>query len=157
VRLEGGYRYAALPTVGITPYAALQAQDFHTPSYSESDLTGGGFGLSYAAMNAPDVRSEVGARLDNPQVIGGMPLLLHARVAWAHDWVNNPSLGAAFESLPGSNFVVNGAPLPQNSALTSAGAELFVTQRLTLLVKFDGEFAPTSQTYAGSGTLRYSW
>ena len=28
--------------VGITPYAALQAQDFHTPSYSETDLTGGG-------------------------------------------------------------------------------------------------------------------
>jgi hypothetical protein len=47
--------------------------------------------------------------------------------------------------------------IPQNSALTSAGAELFVTPRLTLLVKFDGEFAPGSQTYAGSGTLRYSW
>ena len=31
---------------GITPYAAIQAQDFHTPSYSETDLTGGGFGLS---------------------------------------------------------------------------------------------------------------
>jgi len=26
-----------------------------------------------------------------------------------------------------------------------------------LLVKFDGEFAPGSQTYAGSGTLRYVW
>ena len=31
-RFEGGYRYAALPTIGVTPYAALQAQDFHTPS-----------------------------------------------------------------------------------------------------------------------------
>ena len=30
--------------------AALQAQDFHTPAYSESDVSGGGFGLSYAAM-----------------------------------------------------------------------------------------------------------
>jgi uncharacterized protein with beta-barrel porin domain len=156
-RLEGGYRYAPLPTVGITPYAALQAQAFHTPSYSESDLTGGGLELSYAAMNAIDVRSELGARLDNPQIVAGMPLLLRARVAWAHDWVNNPSLSAAFEALPGSNFVVNGAPLPQNSALTSAGAELFVTPRLALLLKFDGEFAPSSQTYAGSGMLRYTW
>ena len=52
--LEGGYRYAVLPTLGVTPYAALQAQDFHTPSYSETDVTGGGFGLSYAAMNATD-------------------------------------------------------------------------------------------------------
>lgn len=156
-RLEGGYRFAALPAVGVTPYAALQAQDFHTPSYSETDLTGGGAGLSYAAMNATDVRTELGARLDNPEVVAGMPLLLRARVAWAHDFVNNPSLGAVFESLPGTNFIVNGAPLPQNSALTSAGAELFITPRLTLLAKFDGEFAPGSQTYTGSGTLRYSW
>jgi uncharacterized protein with beta-barrel porin domain len=108
-------------------------------------------------MNSTDVRSELGARFDNPEVIGGMPLLLRARVAWAHDWVSNPSLSAAFESLPGANFTVNGAPLPQNSALTSAGAELFITPRVTVLVKFDGEFAPGSQTYAGSGTLRYIW
>ena len=156
-RVEGGYRFAALPALGVTPYAALQAQDFHTPSYSETNVVGGGFGLSYAAMNATDIRTELGTRFDNPEVIGGMPLLLRARVAWAHDFVSDPSLSAAFQSLPGTNFVVNGAPLPQNSALTSAGAELFITPRLTLLAKFDGEFAPGSQTYAGSGTLRYMW
>ena len=146
-----------LPTFGVTPYAALQAQDFHTPSYSESDLTGGGFGLSYAAMNATDVRSELGWRFDNPTLVGGMPLILRARVAWAHDWVSNPSASAEFDSLPGASFVVNGAPMPQNSALTSAGAELFLAPRWTLLAKFDGEFAPGSKTYAASGTLRYSW
>ena len=32
--------------IGVTPYAALQVQDFHTPSYSETDLSGGGFGLT---------------------------------------------------------------------------------------------------------------
>jgi uncharacterized protein with beta-barrel porin domain len=120
-RVEGGYRFAALPTLGLTPYAAVQAQDFHIPSYGETDLTGGDLGLSYAAMNATDVRSEVGARFDSPEVIGGMPLLLRARIAWAHDWVSNPPLSAAFESLPGDNFVVNGAPIPQNTALTQQG------------------------------------
>jgi uncharacterized protein with beta-barrel porin domain len=157
VRFEGGYRYGVLPTLGVTPYAALQAQDFHTPSYSESDLTGGGFGLSYAAMNATDVRSELGSRFDAPTLVAGMPLVLRGRLAWAHDWVSNPALDATFQSLPGSSFVVNGAPMPQNSALTSAGAELFLTPRLTLLAKFDGEFAPGAQTYGGSGTLRYQW
>ena len=156
-RLEGGYRYAVLPTLGVTPYAALQAQDFHAPSYSETDVTGGGFGLSYAAMNATDLRTELGSRFDAPTLIAVMPLVLRGRLAWAHDFVSDPSLSAAFESLPGSSFIVNGAPLPQNSALTSAGAELFVTPRLTLLVNFDGEFAQGSQTYAGSGTLRYRW
>ena len=156
-RVEGGYRFAVLPTLGVSPYAAVQAQAFHTPSYSETDVTGGGFGLSYAAMNATDTRTELGSRFDDPAVIGGIPVLFRSRLAWAHDFVGNPALSAAFESLPGSTFVVNGAPIPHDSALTSAGAELFFTPRWTLLVKFDGEFAPGAQTYAGSGTLRYSW
>ena len=85
-RVEGGYRYAVLPTLGLTPYAALQAQDFHTPGYSETDLNGGSVGLSYAAMNATDVRSELGARFDNPEVIAGIPILLRARLACAPGW-----------------------------------------------------------------------
>ena len=156
-RVEGGYRYAVLPTLGVTPYAAVQAQAFHTHSYSEADVTGGGFALSYAAMNATDTRSELGARFDDPAIIGGIPVLLRARLAWAHDFVGDPALSAAFKSLPGSTFVANGAPIPHNSALTSAGAEFFFTSRWALLVKFDGELAPGAQTYAGSGTLRYSW
>jgi autotransporter-associated beta strand protein len=160
-RVEAGYRFALRPmfgqNLGVTPYAAFQAQDFHTASYSESDLTGGGFGLSYGAMNATDYRSEFGARFDDPTLVFGMPLILRAKLAWAHDWVSDPSLNAAFESLPGTNFTVNGAPIPQNSALTSVGAQLFVTANWSVLAKFDGEFANGSQTYTGSGTLRYSW
>jgi len=41
--------------------------------------------------------------------------------------------------------------------LTTAGAELHLTQAWSLLTKFDGEFAKGSQTYAGTGTLRYVW
>jgi autotransporter-associated beta strand protein len=156
-RIEGGYRFAVLPTLGVSPYAAVQAQAFHTPAYSETDVTGGGLGLNYAAMNATDTRTELGTRFDDPAVIGGIPVLLRGRVAWAHDFVSNPALSAAFETLPGTNFIVNGAAIPHDSALTLAGAELFFTPRWSLLVKFDGDFAPTSQTYAGSGTLRYSW
>ena len=156
-RLEAGYRYAAMPALGVTPYAAVQAQSFHTPAYSETDVTGGGLGLSYNAMNASDVRSELGARFDDLQVIDGMPVVLRARVAWAHDWVSNPALGAVFESLPGASFVVNGAAPPPDSALASLGAQFYFTPALSLLAKFDGEFAPGAQTYAGSGTLRYTW
>jgi uncharacterized protein with beta-barrel porin domain len=159
-RGEVGYRYGMPVTgyiVGVTPYAALQVQDFHTPSYSETDLTGGGFGLSYNAMSATDTRSELGARFDNLTVWDGMPLILRGRLAWAHDWVSNPALGAVFETLPGSNFTVNGAAVPQNSALTTAAAELHLTANWSAIAKFDGEFAPTAQTYAGTGTLKYSW
>src|SRR6202040_3542236 len=40
-RVESGYRFAT-PISGVTPYAALQAQNFRTPGYSETDVNGGG-------------------------------------------------------------------------------------------------------------------
>jgi outer membrane autotransporter protein len=159
-RVETGYRYGVPingTAIGITPYAAAQTQWFHTPRYSETDLSGGGFGLTYNAMTANDTRSELGARFDDLMVVSNMPLILRARLAWAHDWVINPALGAIFQSLPGASFTVNGAAPPPNSALASAGAELHMTKNWSLLAKFDGEFARGSQTYAGSGTLRYTW
>jgi uncharacterized protein with beta-barrel porin domain len=159
-RGEAGYRYAVPVTgqvIGVTPYAALQVQDFHTPSFSETDLTGGGLGLAFASQNATDTRSELGARFDDLQVVDAMPLVLRARVAWAHDWISNSSLGAVFQALPGSSFTVNGAAPPQNSALTGASAELHMTANWSAIAKFDGEFASTAQTYAGTGTLKYSW
>jgi outer membrane autotransporter protein len=156
-RLEGGYRYGVLPTFALAPYGAVQFQDFHTPAYSETEMAASGFGLSYNAMNSTDVRTELGARFDDPAVVYGKPLVLFGRLAWAHDFVSNPTLSAAFQALSGSTFTVNGAPIPRDSALTTAGAQLFLTPQWTLLAKFEGEFAPHSQTYAGTGTLRYSW
>ena len=159
-RGEAGYRYAVPVTgtiVGVTPYAALQVQDFHTPSYSETDLSGGGFGLTYGSVNATDTRSELGARFDNLTVWDGMPLVLRGRLAWAHDWVSNPALGTVFQALPGSNFTFDGAAPPKNSALTTAGAELHLSANWTAMAKFDGEFGVGSQTYAGTETLKYSW
>jgi uncharacterized protein with beta-barrel porin domain len=161
-RVETGYRYgvpvnSATGIIGITPYAALQAQLFHTPSYSETDLTGGGFGLAYNATTATDTRSELGARFDNLQIVDHMPLILRARAAWAHDWLSNSSLTAVFQALPGASFIVNGATPPKDSALATAEAELHVTANWSLLAKFDGEFAGGSQTYAGTGTVRYRW
>jgi len=32
-----------------------------------------------------------------------------------------------------------------------------MTARWSIAAKFDGEFASSSQTYGGSGTLRYTW
>jgi uncharacterized protein with beta-barrel porin domain len=156
-RVEAGYRYAVQPAIGVTPYGALQAQSFHTPNYTETDLTGGGLGLNFAAMNATDTRGELGARFDGLTTLNGLPLILRSRLAWAHDWVSNPALTAVFQALPGGSFVVNGAALPANSALASVGAELKINPHVSLLGKFDGEFAANSQTYAGTGTLRYTW
>jgi len=136
----------------------IQAQTFHTPGYTESDLNGGGFALGFNSRNATDTRSELGGRFDRLLLINPeAALTLRARVAWAHDWISDPSLVPLFQTLPGASFIVNGATPAKNSALTSAGAELRLANGVTLLGKFDGEFASHSSTYAGTGTVRYMW
>ena len=160
-RLEGGWRFATF-VGGIAPYAAVQTQRFHTPAYNEADAILGGFGLSYNARNASDTRSELGARFDQALPLASAAVLaLHARAAWAHDWVSDPTLMPVFQALPGASFIVNGATPVPNSALASAGGELrFLNGWLNgwaLGGRFDGEFAGRAQTYAGTGTLRYVW
>jgi uncharacterized protein with beta-barrel porin domain len=156
-RLETGYRFAVQHAIGVTPYAAIQAQDFYTPSYIETDVSGGGFGLSYNAKSGVDTRSELGARFDDRTALGRLPLIVRAKLAWAHDWVSNPALDAAFTALPGSSFTVKGAPIAHNTALASVAAQLFFTPSWSLIAKFDSEFASGERLYAGTGTVRYTW
>ena len=156
-RVESGYRFATIYG-GLTPYAAIQAQNFRAPSYSETDLNGGGFALAFNSRNATDTRSELGGRFDRLLLLNpSAALTLRGRVAWAHDWVSDPTLVPVFQTLAGASFIVNGAAAAKNSALTSAGAELRLANGISLLGKFDGEFASHSSTYAGTGTVRYTW
>lgn len=161
-RVEVGYRYALYQLagtnqLGVTPYAAMQAQSVHIPGYREIDVAAGGFGLNFAAQNASDIRAEVGARFDHTTTLDTMPWTLRARAAYAHDWVSDPQAAAAFQVLPGANFIVTGATPAKDSALLSAGSELKVTRSITLGSKFETQFAAHGQTYAGIGTVRVAW
>ncbi|MBR0957277.1 autotransporter domain-containing protein [Bradyrhizobium japonicum] len=156
-RIEGGYRLAT-PIGGFTPYAAAQAQAFRTPTYAETDPAGSGFGLTYQGRTASDTRSELGARFDRTTLVSPNAVLtLRGRAAWAHDWVSDPTLVAAFQALPGASFIVNGATPAKDAALASAGAELKFSNGVALSAKFDGEFAAHSTTYSGTASLRYAW
>jgi outer membrane autotransporter protein len=114
-RIEAGYR---IPVAlwGLTPYAAVQAQNFHTPTYNETDITGGGFGLTYNAHNASDTRSELGARFDKPILINWNAVLaLHGRVAWAHDWL--PGVGSVRSiGLHVPLVLLKGVPWPNSTS-----------------------------------------
>jgi outer membrane autotransporter protein len=156
-RVESGYRFGTA-FGGVAPYAAIQAQSFRTPSYSELDTNGGGFALSYDGRTATDTRSELGARFDRLAALyPNAVLALRGRLAWAHDWVSDPALAAVFHTLPGGSFIVNGATPAKDSALVSAGTELRLANGVTLLGKFDGEFASRYSAYAGTGTVRVTW
>ncbi|HZO46681.1 MAG TPA: autotransporter domain-containing protein [Xanthobacteraceae bacterium] len=156
-RAESGYR-VAMVNWGLTPYAAVQTQSYRTPTYAEHATTGSGqFALTYAGATTNDTRSEFGIWADARHMLDAGTLILRGRAAWVHDYNPNRALTPTFQTLPGAAFVVNGAAAPRDAALTSAAAELRLRNNVTLMGKFDGEFARGSSTYAGTGAVRYAW
>lgn len=158
-RLEGGYHLMSWIPFRLTPYAALQAQSFAAPSYSESSASGiSQFALSYDAQTARDVRSEIGSWADRAFILASdTSVHLIGRIGWAHDWQSSPQLSAAFLGLPAATFVVSGAVPPADLLLLTNGAEWCWHNNWSFLAKFDGEFASGSQTYTGTARLRYVW
>jgi YVTN family beta-propeller protein/autotransporter-associated beta strand protein len=157
-RLEGGWRYD-IGRFGLIPYGAVQVQSVHTPSYAERATIGSAdFALTYASQTVTDTRTELGLWADTQHNLAdGSQLLLRARAAWMHDYDPESRVNAVFQTLPGSNFSVDGALSPRDAALASAAAELRLTNGISLIGRFDGEFSGLAQTYAGTGTVRYQW
>ncbi|WP_245315142.1 autotransporter outer membrane beta-barrel domain-containing protein [Bradyrhizobium yuanmingense] len=156
-RVEGGYRYA-MQWAGVTPYAALQATLFSLPSYAEAAVVGSNvFALNYAAKDVTSTRSELGLRADRSFAAAGGLMTLRGRLAWAHDYNPDRSIGAVFQTLPGSAFVVNGAAQARDSALTTASAQMNWMNGWSASATFEGEFSNVTRSYAGKGLVRYAW
>jgi hypothetical protein len=64
--------------------------------------------------------------------------------------------GGAIHAAGTSNVTVSNVAY-SNSALASAGAQVFFMPNCSFEAKFEGEFVKTAQTYGGSGTPRYAW
>jgi autotransporter-associated beta strand protein len=159
-RLEAGWRFAPIPasSFGVTPYAAAQVTTFHLPGYGETALVGSNqFALSYTAQDTTNVRTELGARTDQRFPINDGVLTLRGRLAWAHDSNTNRLVNAAFQTLPGAAFTVNGAQPAADSALVGGRTEMNWRNGLSLAGTIEGEFSRSTQTYTGKGTVRYEW
>ncbi|MBR0821969.1 autotransporter outer membrane beta-barrel domain-containing protein [Bradyrhizobium liaoningense] len=156
-RVEGGYRYA-MQWIGLTPYAAAQATMFSLPNYSEFAVVGNNtFALNYAAKDVTSTRTELGLRADKSFAAAGGLMTLRGRVAWAHDYNPDRTVGAVFQTLPGSAFVVNGAAQARDSALTTAAVQMNWMNGWSASATFEGEFSNVTRSYAGKGVVRYAW
>ncbi|WP_283816796.1 autotransporter domain-containing protein [Bradyrhizobium diazoefficiens] len=159
-RLEGGYRFAMpwIGGIGLTPYSAAQFTTFDLPAYAEQVVSGSSaFALSYASKSVTDTRSELGLRTDKSFALGDGLLTLRGRAGWARDFNPDRSVAATFQALPGASFVVNGAALARNSALTTASVEMKWTNGWSAAATFEGEFSNVTRSYAGKGSVRYAW
>ncbi len=155
-RIESGYRFGT-PLGGLAPYGAVQTQRTNTPTYSEADLSMGGFGLTYMARGANATRAELGMRYDASLPLTGAELILRARAAWAHDWTSASNVTALFQLIPATSFITSGARPAHDLALLSGGAELKLASGLGFFGKFDSELSSRAKRYGGSGGLRYRW
>ncbi|TYL88482.1 autotransporter domain-containing protein [Bradyrhizobium rifense] len=156
-RIEGGYRQAT-QWIGLTPYAAVQATMFSLPSYSEFAVVGSNnFALNYAAKDVTSTRIELGLRADRSFAAAGGVVTLRGRAAWAHDFNPDRTVGAVFQALPGSAFVVNGAAQARDSALTTASVQMNWMNGWSAALTFEGEFSNVTRSYAGKGVVRYAW
>lgn len=116
------------------------------------------FALGYGTRALTATRSELGSWFDRLFTMpSGNVLTLRSRLAFAHDNNGGTGINAAFQTLPGSNFVVTGAAPLADLALLTAGAELQLANRLSFGMKIDSELARHSKTYAVAGTARYTW
>jgi len=159
-RVEGGYRVVSPATfgVGITPYAAAQFVTFDLPAYAEQAIVGSNqFAQAYGAHDPTDVRTELGIRTDKSWLVNDGILTLRGRLAWAHDYDPDRSIGATFQTLPGASFVVNGAAQAADSALTTASVEMKWRNGWSAAATFEGEFSNATTSYAGKGVVRYQW
>jgi uncharacterized protein with beta-barrel porin domain len=144
--------------LGITPYAAAQFTTFQLPAYAESAVSGtNNFALSFGSQSVTDPRSELGVRTDKSYALTDSILTLRTRFAWAHDYDPNRAVGATFQSLPGASFVVNGAAMASDSALTTASAEMKWRNGWSTAATFEGEFSNVTSSYGGKAVVRYAW
>ncbi len=144
--------------MGITPYAAAQFTTLQLPAYAEQVVAGtGAFALSYNAQTITDPRTELGLRTDKSYALPNSIFTLRGRLAWAHDFNTDRSVAAAFQALPGTFFIVNGATPAHDSALTTASAEMKWMNGWSMALTFEGEFSDVYDSYAGKGVLRYTW
>jgi outer membrane autotransporter protein len=157
-QVEGGYWFGSDTTAAI-PYAGVHAFSFRMPSYSETDVTGGGFGLAFARHVENEFRSELGMLFEHVMEFEKIDakLEVYSRFAWVHDWFTDPTLLAFFETLPGPGFDVSGATPARDLARFGAGAELKLKERVIIEAEGNTEVAGRSHSYSGFGTMKVRW
>lgn len=152
-RLEAGHRFT-LQEHGLTPFAAIQSQVVNMPGFCETSQTGSGAALCFNGNATWSVRSELGLEVDaDVGTVLGSKASLGARLAWAHEYQTTGLVSAWFQSLPGSNFTVSGAPLPQDAGIVRVTSNLQLDEAWSLRLQADAEFGNNYGSIAGTARL----
>lgn len=152
--VEAGYQMGA-----ITPFAALRAQSFKTPSYSETTAVGtNSYALTYGSTTTTSMRSELGVDIGwSKQIAAGGTSSIGLRAAWAHEFADNEPTSTTFQSLPSVTFPVSAAPQDRNSVVLSASLGVASASGFTINGSVNAEYSNSARDHGGSLTVGYRW
>ncbi len=155
-RFEGGKRMKLGAGHAITPYIGFQWEEFDTPAYAETAISGtADYAVAYRARGTVRSHTELGARFADEYRNSDGALVLNGRMAWQHNLQTGAGALASFVALPGSSFAVNGAGLDRNVALLSLGLTQESTSHFTYGAKVDAAVGPLTQSVFGTVMAGY--
>lgn len=157
-RLQASGQLASWNGFSLSPLAALQAVQVHSPAFVERAGLGGNAGtLSVTSRNDVTSRSELGVQLDGQTSMGAVPVTGFVRASWAHYFEHDASLTASLIALPGTSFSAAGARPDRNAGLIAAGLDARLTDRISLGARLDSELSGNTRSLGGTARIAVSF
>ncbi|CAN7151416.1 autotransporter domain-containing protein [Bosea sp. LjRoot90] len=157
-RIEASLPVATWHGLTLSPLAAFQAVRASSPAAIERDGSGAAPGtLTLAGRSDITSRSELGLQLDANLLAGATPVTGFVRAAWAHYYQRDADLTASLNGLPGASFAATGARPDRNTALLAAGADIRLSQTVSLGARIDAELSENTSRIGGTAQLRVSF
>jgi uncharacterized protein with beta-barrel porin domain len=155
---EAGYR-AQFGALEITPFAGLQFDVLENDAYAETSGSGQNqLGLSYAARTIASLPTFLGLQLKTQADLGNdIGLSSSVRAAWKREWLSDLSTESSFITAPGVFFTVQGAQPARDALRISVAEQLKLDRNVSIFAAFNGDLAPSAQSYFGTLGLKVAW
>jgi autotransporter-associated beta strand protein len=136
---EAGYALALSGRAVLTPFAGISYDRLKRGGFAE---TGGSFGLTADSQSYHQTAGLLGVRGDTRFNWAAGKSIVSAYAAWQRA-AGRGSLDfqAAFSSVPGSSFTVQGVGLPRNSGWAGIGISTEINRKWSWYANYDGQFA----------------
>lgn len=157
-RIEASLPVATWGGFTLSPLAAFQAVRASSPAAIERAGSGAAAGTLTLARRADMTsRSELGLQFDANLIASATPVTGFVRAAWAHYYQRDADLTASLNGLPGASFAVTGAKPDRNAALLAAGADVKLSQSVSVGIRIDSEISENTRRVGGTAQLRVSF
>jgi outer membrane autotransporter protein len=145
----------------MTPFVALNVQDYLQSQFDEKSLTSAGapgiLGLAAKANSDALIESLVGAQLTSHFMIDDYQIDPYLRAAYQHEFVRDPTIKAAFEAAPDYELVSKGAGLNANMARFDLGATISLRPDFGLYVRATEALGATAHSTSGTVGAVVRW